>query len=425
MNELEILEQIEMTSGSKAKAELLTANFENKRLRDLLNNALNFFIKFSIKKFEVSTFNQECTDDKHQDLLDILKLLETRTVTGGDAKRLVENFLASCNILQQKWYTRVIQKDLKLGVSISTANKCGFKIPKFDVMLAKDAKKMKKAPDVVKKGVMVSPKLDGYRCLMIWDGKEVQLLSRNGSHYENFPQIHLALTELLSSGFAPLILDGEIMSDSFQAMQQSAFASTRGSSVGDVVYHIFGYIPYDEWINDEFIMETHARYEYLSGMFEQMNIEKNTGGCVKLVEQIYTESWDDILTLEAQWLKIGLEGAMALPAYSPYYKGRKTNQLMKFKTFHTMDCIVEEFDEGNGKNENSLGALQVRQEDGQTMCGVGSGFTDDERAFIWGNKEQTKGRIAEVRYQELTEDGVMRFPTFVRWRDQGTGSGKI
>jgi DNA ligase-1 len=422
MNELQILDQIEQTSGSKAKQEILEANKDNRRIFELFNSAFNFFKKYHIKKIEVSQFNPHQISDMHNDFMKILHALEFRQVTGNKAKMLVENFLAQCNAQQQKWYTRVIQKDLKIGVSISTANKCGFNIPKFDVMLAKDAKKMKKARQVVEKGVYVSPKLDGYRCLMIWDGETVSLYSRNGKLYENFAALQETLTNVFKTGFSPMVLDGEIMSDDFQSMQKSAFASVRGTTVGDMVYHVFGWVCYDEWMDDNFEKTTAERYEHLSGMFEKMQLEKNTRGQLKLVPQKYTESWDEILELEAQYLRDGLEGAMALPADAPYYKGRKTNMLMKFKTFHTQDCTVEDYYEGTGKYSGSLGGVRVRQEDGQTICGVGSGFTDEERQRIYSNFESVRGRIIEVRYQELTDDGVMRFPTFVRFRDQGDGS---
>lgn len=422
MNELNVLDQIEQTSGSKAKQDILMEHKDDRRLFELFNSAFNFFKKYHIKKIEVSEFNPHQYEDLHNDFMKILNALEFRQVTGNDAKMLVENFLKACNPQQQKWYTRVIQKDLKIGVSITTANKCGYNIPKFDVMLAKDAKKMKKAKQVVEKGVFVSPKLDGYRCLMIWDGEVVSLYSRNGSVYNNFTQLQEELQDKLTKRHAvPVVLDGEIMSNDFQSMQKSAFASVRGTTVGDMVYHVFGCVTYDEWINDKFEMNTASRLDYLN---EYVDTHLSDVQNLQIVEQTYTKSWEEILQLEANYLRLGLEGAMALPN-CPYYKGRKTNKLMKFKTFHTMDCVVEDFDEGTGKYENSLGSMRVKQEDGSTECGVGSGLTDEERSYIWANKESTIGRICEVRYQELTDDGVMRFPTFVRWRDQGKESGKI
>ena len=58
------------------------------------------------------------------------------------------------------------------------------------------------------------------------------------------------------------------MSDDFQAMQQSAFASVRGTSVGDVKYHVFGLIPVSEWDLNEFEISTTVRLNSLDIWFD-------------------------------------------------------------------------------------------------------------------------------------------------------------
>jgi DNA ligase 1 len=80
--------------------------------------------------------------------------------------------------------------------------------------------------------------------------------------------------------------------------------------------------------------------------------------------------------------------------------------------------------EGTGKYEGMMGGLTVIQ-DNNKICDVGSGFTDEDRKWMWENKDQVIGRIAEVSFQEMTNDDIMRFPIFKRWRDSGSNSGKI
>ena len=48
---------------------------------------------------------------------------------------------------------------------------------------------------------------------------------------------------------------------------------------------------------------------------------------------------------------------------------------------------------------------------------VGSGFSDILREKIWNTPEAFLGRTIEVRYQEETPDGSLRFPTFVCFRN--------
>ena len=124
----------------------------------------------------------------------------------------------------------------------------------------------------------------------------------------------------------------------------------------------------------------------------------------------------DILKLEKQFISLGYEGVMVNPDI-PYYKGKKSNKMLKFKTMLSMEATVVSCYEGElgTKYEGTLGGLHVTQENG-VACKVGSGFTDSERDVIWKNQKQISGRMMEAAYQELTPDKVMRFPIFKRWR---------
>ena len=82
-----------------------------------------------------------------------------------------------------------------------------------------------------------------------------------------------------------------------------------------------------------------------------------------------------------------------------------------------MDCKVLEQEKGEGKYKHVMGAVKVRQENGKT-CNVGSGFSDEERSTFW--KKSIKNKIIEVSYQSLTDDGLMRFPRFMRMRPDKT-----
>lgn len=416
--ELQILDKIEATSGKNDKAAILKSQLNNARFAQLLEYGYSFYKKYNIKKFEMppATANNL---DLHVNFLQLLDALNNRSISGGLAVTTVEGFFAQCNELQQKWYSRILKKDFTMGVSVNTANKVGFAIAKFDCMLAKDAAKCKKLESIIKKGVFVSPKLDGYRCLALWDGVKVVLYSRNGSEYTNFDTIEEALN-LALSGFDPIVLDGEIMSDDFQAMQKSAFASTRGTTVGDVQFHIFDVVDMQEWLSREFTQVKASRVEYLNGMFSG-RFKNNKH--LKQVEQFLESDEKSVNAMAKAYEVSGYEGAMLIGQSEPYYLGRKSNKLLKIKTMQSQDCTVVGTHEGAKRLKGSLGALVVEQENGK-ICEVGTGFTDDERNENWTNRADLHGRICEVKYQELTKDGIMRFPVFLRWRDSGAGTGK-
>ena len=66
---------------------------------------------------------------------------------------------------------------------------------------------------------------------------------------------------------------------------------------------------------------------------------------------------------------------------------------------------------GAGKHAGRLGALEVELADG-TRFSVGTGLSDDER-----RAPPPLGTIITFRYQELSEAGVPRFPSYVGVRD--------
>ncbi len=83
---------------------------------------------------------------------------------------------------------------------------------------------------------------------------------------------------------------------------------------------------------------------------------------------------------------------------------------MKVKRFHDAEARVIEHLPGTGRHTGRLGALACQLPDGTTFS-VGSGFKDAQR-----DRPPAIGATITFRYQELTDRGVPRFPTFVRER---------
>lgn len=409
---LEILREVANVSGKNDKLKILKDNSDNEQLAELLDAVFNYNRRFWVNKFTMPfAVDEGDTQCLHENFIGLLQLLETRTITGNQAKDFVESFFKLCNELQQEYYAKILRKDLKAGFSVKTAIKAGFKsIPVFDVMLAKDGKLCKKLDEVIEAGVFVSPKLDGYRCLAVIVDGSVTLYSRNGTIYGNFPKITKSLETCFPIG--KYVLDGEIMSDDFQAMQQTAFADKKGRTVGDVKYHVFGCVDYDEWVTQKFVMNTMSRLTELG-----LLAKKFDSNIIK-VDQIFVNSKELVLKMERQYLTQGYEGAMALPD-TPYYLGKKSNRLLKFKTMLSQDCIiVGHFDGKVGTRlEGKLGGFIIKQENG-LECRVGTGFSDEDREYMVLTPETWYSKCMEVKYQELTPDKIMRFPVFHRWRPE-------
>lgn len=426
LTELHILDAVSKASGKNEKRSILKANNKNQRLFELLDATFNYKRKFYIKKWDKPSGNGGAvckrTQDKHGEFMQLLADLESQKYRGDAAKAMVESFIGSCVQPQQHWYSKILMRDLKAGFGVDSTIDCGFNVPLFEVQLAKDGHECKKVPEMLKNGLSASRKLDGYRCLAVVDSvaDTVTLYTRNGEEFMNFPTIQESLRIFMNKKHASkYVFDGEIMSHDFTSTQKSAFASKRGTTIGDVNYHIFDMIPYDEWISEKFVKKAFDRYNSLDLLFatadhllKHWNITN-----LKMVERTMVYSMADILALEAQYIAEGYEGVMTNPDI-PYFKGKKSNTMLKFKTFLSMDCEVLTAYKGkdDSKYTHTLGGFTVLQENGMA-CDVGSGYNDEERDELWDKQDDIVGRMMEVKYQNLTdEDKVMRFPIFVRWR---------
>ena len=77
-------------------------------------------------------------------------------------------------------------------------------------------------------------------------------------------------------------------------------------------------------------------------------------------------------------------------------------------SFHDVEAIVRVHLPGTGRHKGRLGALTVELPDG-TSFSVGAGFSVAQR-----NNPPPVGSTITFRYQELSDRGVPRFPSFVR-----------
>ncbi|MFO0841102.1 MAG: DNA ligase [Gemmataceae bacterium] len=107
--------------------------------------------------------------------------------------------------------------------------------------------------------------------------------------------------------------------------------------------------------------------------------------------------------------QLGGEGLMLRQPGSLYCAGRSAT-LLKVKRFLDAEAVVVGLEPGKGKHKGKMGALSVKLPDG-TLFSLGTGFSDAERANPPG-----LGAVVTFRYQELSDGGVPRFPSFVRVR---------
>lgn len=107
---------------------------------------------------------------------------------------------------------------------------------------------------------------------------------------------------------------------------------------------------------------------------------------------------------------LGGEGLMLRKPGSLYEVGRSAT-LLKVKSFRDAEARVVEHVKGAGRHRGRLGSLVVELSDG-TRFSVGTGLSDAER-----EDPPPIGSIIGFRYQELSKDGVPRFPSYLGVRE--------
>jgi DNA ligase-1 len=131
----------------------------------------------------------------------------------------------------------------------------------------------------------------------------------------------------------------------------------------------------------------------------------------RVLEQSICTGSDQLRQELARIEALGGEGLMLRQPGSAYVAGRSAT-LLKVKTFHDAEAVVVSHLPGTGRHRGRLGAVLVALPNGIQFA-VGSGFTDAQRTH-----PPAIGSTITFRYQELTNGGVPRFPTFVRVRQE-------
>ena len=360
--------------------------------------------------------------------------LRTRSITGHSARDAIEQLSGEFN--SDEWNglaRRVLIKDLRCGISEKTLNKVlgktEWKIPIFSCQLAQDSNDH---PAKLKGTKRLEVKLDGVRVLAVVGGKSVNLFSRNGKPFENFPQIAATLEPILKAlpsvqlGGRGYVFDGEIVGESFQQLMRQAHRKSDAKTDG-MVYHVFDVVPLPEFREGRWAKDQATRLEILEKFREKLD----TTDCIRIMPgmnvDLDTAEGHDIMRRFAEAsVKQGYEGIMIKSLDTPY-ECKRTSSWMKWKPTITVDLSIIGFEEGTGRNAGRLGAIICEGIDnGKTIkVNVGSGFSDSDRDSYYQSRDTLLSQIVEVEADAVTQnqDGTysLRFPRFVRFRSFNPG----
>lgn len=235
-------------------------------------------------------------------------------------------------------------------------------------------------------GWWMSEKLDGVRAY--WDGR--QFLSRLGNLFH--------APDWFVAGLPNVPLDGELWigRKAFQRTVSVVRRQDKTEHWREVRYLVFDAPAAAGGFED--------RLAFVAGAVGE--------GKTPFARPHRHERCGDVACLRAELARVealGGEGLMLRQPGSAYEVGRSAT-LLKVKSFRDAEAVVIGHQPGAGRHKGRVGALLVRLPDG-TEFAVGTGLSDKERSAPPG-----VGTTITFRYQELTEGGVPRFPSYVGLR---------
>ena len=235
----------------------------------------------------------------------------------------------------------------------------------------------------------VSEKLDGVRAY--WDGE--RLVSRSGNRFnappwfvEHFPRVPL---------------DGELWMGrgTFERLSGAVRRQTPdGGQWRGIRFMVFD-LPSSPATFDR-------RLQRLREMFETIE-----SPYVALVEQFRVADRGELMDVLHRVVEGGGEGLMLHKDSSLYAAGR-TGDLLKLKVHEDAEAVVVGHLPGKGRLAGMLGALVVEMPDGRRFR-LGTGFSDEER-----RNPPPLGTTVTYKYHGKTRNGVPRFASFLRVRDE-------
>ena len=285
-------------------------------------------------------------------------------------------------------------------------------------------------------GWLYEIKWDGYRAIAFCNKTKLELVSRNN---KSFNEKYYSIYDALKALGLQAVLDGEIaVLNSSGVSRFNALQNWRSEADGDLVYYVFDLL----WLNGHDLMEWPLvrRRELLQSILPEE-------GPIRMSQAFDTTATEFLAAAG----KMGLEGIIAKRADSLYHPGDRGRDWLKIKIHQRHEVVIGGFTKNEDSPKSFSSLLVGVYEDGhlQYTGKIGTGFTDKlQKEMMARFKPLITGKspfsvipdvnkpsrfrpnpphaaatwlkpklVCEVSYAEITEDGVMRHPSFEGMRE--------
>ena len=445
MKSHDIVKELQETPGTKDKEQVLLSAFMSGNREFFIGARLAYdpLIRFGVKNVPAIADDDLNPNDQgsftFNNFIELTNRLRKRELTGNAARDAISEAALSCH--GPTWnffYRRILRKDLQCGCTDTLINKVlnrlakngsdpeaeSLIIPIFECQLAKDSK------DHIKKLTgkkLCDIKLDGVRLLTELN-KETGLVtqySRDGLPMENFTHIANSLKPLLDIIPESLMLDGEVVGNSFQELMTQL--NRDKAKLDNAKLALFDIIPLKDFKKGLCPTSQRQRHAILSELQTSGLFQQFTDGKVFVIPKTEIDFDTDegqqaFKDLNRQTLDLHYEGIMIKNPDAPY-KCKRNDAWLKMKPKMSVTLQIKGFKNGDpdSKWADGLGSiLGIGYEDEKKIVTYVSGFTDKEREEIWNNREKYMDMMMEVESDEgftknknADEDTwSLRFPVF-------------
>jgi len=276
-------------------------------------------------------------------------------------------------------------------------------------------------------------KMDGTRCLIIKDGDRVEMRGRSwiNDYAPRFPEI---VEEIRKLPVESCVLDSELTffkkgTDKDVFLTALAGSETKKPYTAKAVVFDVLYVEDHDLKNLPFTDRQEVLLDMVPDELKHLDVVKT----VKKGKKAYFEKLG----------KMGGEGVVLKERKSPYREGERTSEWLKVKHWKSDEAVVVGYTHGKGARAKTFGSLILaqRDKDGKwRYIGRTSGFSDEEMTQLLQKMRKLEVSkpsadvptevdvkawvkpeiVVEVKYYERTPEGILRFPDYLRERNDKT-----
>ena len=296
----DFFESLASNASRNFKIEQLTLHSNNEVLREVVRLALDPFTQFYQRKIPAYTPRTESTNVTLKFALDSLYDLSSRQVTGNAAIDHLRAMLEVLSADDAKVIERIIQKDLKCGVDVSTANKVWMGlIHEYPCMLCSPFEQ--KLVDKISFPAYAQLKMDGMRFNAIVESGKVEFKTRNGRSIDLLGRLDAAFIAMAAGNNC--VFDGELIvkhngvildRKTGNGILNKAVKGTISLSEAELVCAVvWDYIPLTDFKAEYSALPYSLRFAKLTNLPERVSlVPSQTVNDLEHAQKIFKEYYD-------------------------------------------------------------------------------------------------------------------------------------